>query len=138
MTDSAAREAREQQTPHPDLPGEIRRAARAAEDKKASDLVALDLRKLGAFTDFFLICSGQNQRQVQAIADAIEEGLRSTGVRPNHVEGYERAEWILLDYFDFIIHVFNRETRVFYALERLWGSAVRIPIETAAPAPPPA
>lgn len=136
MTDPVTREAREQAAPL-ELPQEIRRAARAAENKKASELVVLDLRKLGAFTDFFLICSGQNQRQVQAIADAVEEGLRSSGVRPNHVEGYERAEWVLLDYFDFIVHVFNRETRVFYALERLWGSAARISIETAAPTPPP-
>ena len=89
-------------------------------------MVALDLRKVAAFTDYFLICTGQNARQVRAVADAIEAAFAATGVRPTHVEGYDRSEWILLDYFDFIVHVFNPETRAFYALERLWGSAERV------------
>ncbi|MFB3853452.1 MAG: ribosome silencing factor [Vicinamibacterales bacterium] len=116
------------------MPVEVLRAVRAAEDKKAADLVVLDLGELGAFTDYFVICSGQNARQVQAIADAVEQSLRVTGLRPNHVEGYERAEWILIDYFDFVVHVFNPQTRVFYSLERLWGSATRM--EVVPPAPP--
>ena len=112
----------------PHLPEPIRRAIRAAQDKKASGLVVLDLRKAGAFTDFFLICSAQNPRQVKAVVDTIEEHLRQGRVRPSHVEGYERAEWVLMDFFTFIVHVFTRETRLFYSLERLWGSAERIEI----------
>ena len=78
------------------------------------------------FTDFFVIASGHNTRQVRAIADAVMESLAASGVKPAYVEGYERSEWILLDYFDFIVHVFGPETRVFYDLERLWGNAERI------------
>ncbi len=110
------------------VPSEVEQAAHAAYGKKANDVVVLDLRTVGGFTDFFLICSGQNPRQVQAIADAIEETLRKAHTRPAHVEGYERGEWILLDYFTFIVHVFKPDTRQFYALERLWGSADRIDI----------
>ena len=108
------------------VPREIDVAARAAEDKKALDLVVLDLRKAAGFTDFFLICSGANPRQIRAIADAITEALAAEGLEPAHVEGYKRSEWILLDYFDFIVHVFARETRAFYGLERLWGNAERV------------
>ena len=108
-------------------------AVRAAEDKKADDLVVLDLRKAAGFTDYFMICSGNNPRQIRAIADAVVEALAVDGARPAHVEGYERAEWVLLDYFDFIVHVFERETRLFYGLERLWGNAERV--ETKAESP---
>jgi ribosome-associated protein len=108
------------------LPTDIQTAVDAARGRKALDLVVLDLRSLDSFTDFFVICSGQNARQVQAIADAVEESLRQAQVRPAHVEGFDRAEWVLLDYFDFIVHVFNTERREFYALERLWGSADRV------------
>jgi ribosome-associated protein len=117
------------------VPEEIVRAVRAADDKKAADLVVLDLVELGAFTDYFVLCSGQNARQVQAIADGVLEALRASGVRPNHVEGYERAEWVLIDYFDFIVHIFNPHTRVFYALERLWGNALRVPVDLGAKTP---
>lgn len=110
------------------LTGDIGRAVKAALDKKASDIVVLDLRHTPAFTDFFLICSGQNTRQVQAVSDAVEEALRAANVRPSHVEGYDRAEWILMDFFTFIVHVFTPQTRAFYSLERLWGDAERIPI----------
>ena len=92
------------------------------------DLVVLDLRKAHGFTDFFLICSGTNTRQVRAIADGVTEMLAREGAKPAHVEGYDRSEWILLDYFDFIVHVFAPETRVFYGLERLWGNADRIEV----------
>lgn len=110
------------------LTGDVGRAVRAALDKKASDVVLLDLRKTPAFTDYFVLCSGQNTRQVKAIADAIEEALRAAKVRPAHVEGYDRAEWILMDYFTFIVHVFTPQTRAFYSLERLWGDAERIEV----------
>ena len=108
------------------LPRQVELAIRAAEDKKASELVVLDLRKAAGFTDFFVICSGTNPRQIRAIADAITEALAAEGVKPAHVEGYRRSEWILLDFFDFIVHIFAPETRLFYGLERLWGNAERI------------
>src|SRR5436190_10943847 len=110
------------------LTGEVAKAVRAALDKKAVDVVVLDLRHTPAFTDFFVLCSGHNQRQVKAIADAVEEALKAAKVRPAHVEGYDRAEWILMDYFSFIVHVFSPQTREFYSLERLWGDAERIDV----------
>ena len=110
------------------LTGEIAKAVQAALDKKALDVVVLDLRQTPAFTDFFLLCSGQNTRQVHAIADAVEEALRAAKVRPNHVEGYDRGEWVLMDFFSFIVHVFTPQTREFYSLERLWGDAERIDV----------
>ena len=110
------------------LTGDVAKAVRAALDKKAGDVVVLDLRSTPAFTDFFILCSGQNQRQVKAIADAIEERLRAAKVRPAHIEGYDRSEWVLMDFFTFIVHVFTPQTRAFYSLERLWGDAERIEV----------
>ena len=110
------------------ITGDVGRAVRAALAKKASDVVVLDLRRTPAFTDFFVLCSGQNPRQVKAIAEAIEEALRAVKVRPAHVEGYDRAEWVLMDFFTFIVHVFTAQTRAFYSLERLWGDAERIEV----------
>jgi ribosome-associated protein len=112
----------------PKLPSQIDRAIAAAEDKKAVDLVVLDLRKAAGFTDFFVIASGTNARQVRAIADSVMETLAADGVKPAHVEGYDRSEWVLLDYFDFIVHIFAPDTRIFYSLERLWGNAERIEV----------
>jgi ribosome-associated protein len=114
------------------LPQQIGWAIAAAEDKKAADIVVLDLRKASGFTDYFVICSGQSARQIRAIADAVTEALASHAAKPAHVEGYERSEWVLLDYFDFIIHVFAPETRLFYGLERLWGNAERVELPAAA------
>jgi ribosome-associated protein len=110
------------------LPGEVSKAVGAALAKKAADVVILDLRNTSAFTDFFVLCSGTSQRQVKAIADAVEEALRAAKVRPAHVEGYDRADWILMDFFTFIVHVFTPQTRTFYALERLWGDAEKIEV----------
>jgi ribosome-associated protein len=110
------------------LAADVARAVRAALEKKASDVVVLDLRSTPAFTDHFVLCSGQNPRQVKAIADAIEEAMRAAKIRPSHIEGYDRAEWILMDFFTFIVHVFSPQTRQFYSLERLWGDAERIEI----------
>ena len=110
------------------LPRQLVEAVRAAEDKKALDLVVLDLRKAAGFTDFFVICSGGGPRQVRAIADHVQESLGASGAKPAHIEGAERSEWILIDYFDFIVHVFAPDTRAFYALERLWGNAERIDV----------
>jgi len=110
----------------PRLPNQVAAAIEAARSKKATAITVLDLRKTGAFTDHFLICTGANPRQVHAIADAVEQALKASDVRPAHVEGYDRAEWVLLDYFDLIVHVFSPQARQFYGLERLWGNASRI------------
>jgi ribosome-associated protein len=117
----------------PRLPSELKTAIEAASGRKATGAIVLDLRKTGAFTDYFLICTGSNPRQVQAIADAIEQALKAVKVRPTHIEGYDRAEWVLLDYFDFIVHVFSPTARQFYGLERLWGEAARIEIPDEVP-----
>lgn len=116
------------------LPADFLAAVAGARDKKALDLVVLDLREAGAFCDYFLICTGASQRQVHAIADGVEEALKAMGGRPAHIEGHARAEWVLLDYFDFIVHVFSPTARAFYSLERLWGSAVHVEVPEA-PAP---
>jgi ribosome-associated protein len=110
------------------LPVTITTAIEAAQGKKASHVVVLNLRKSSAFTDYFVLCTGQNVRQVTAIADAVQDALKAQHLRPTHVEGYDRAEWVLMDYFDFIIHVFTPTTREFYSLDRLWGQAERIEI----------
>jgi ribosome-associated protein len=107
----------------PQFSASITTALRAAFDKKAQQVTVMDLRGSQAFTDTFVICSGQTSRQVKAIVESIEDALRKEQVRPSHVEGLERAEWVLLDYFDFVVHVFTPDTRAFYGLERLWGSA---------------
>lgn len=114
----------------PRLPADLKLAIKCAQDKQAIDLTVLDLRKASAFTDFFVVCTGANTKQVQAIADAIEAGLKADGQPPALVEGYNRGEWVLLDYFTFIVHVFLPAQRTFYALERLWGGAE--PIEVSA------
>jgi ribosome-associated protein len=108
------------------FPRAVAGALRAALDKKAEDVVVLDLRKAGGFTDFFVICTGGNPRQITAIADGVRETLkRELDERPTLMEGIDRSEWILLDYFNFVVHVFSRDCRAFYGLERLWGNAER-------------
>jgi ribosome-associated protein len=106
----------------------VERAAQAAASKKATDVVVLDLRRATAIMDYFVIASGQNQRQLVAIADAVQEALRAEQVRPKAVEGYPRQEWILLDYGSFVVHIFTPHMRSFYDLERLWGGATRVPV----------
>ncbi|MFN2513463.1 MAG: ribosome silencing factor [Pyrinomonadaceae bacterium] len=101
-------------------------ALQAASDKKALDLVVLDLREIATFTDYFVIASGNNDRQVQAISDEVFEKLKKSGTAAARVEGYKSAEWILLDYGDFIVHVFSDKARKFYDLERLWRESKRI------------
>ncbi len=99
----------------------------AAEAKKAEDVKVLQLPKeSSAFTDYFVVCSGANPRQVQAIADEVDERLSKEGFEPNHREGYDHGEWILLDYVDFVVHIFNENARKFYDLERLWKSATKL------------
>lgn len=114
-------------TPFAELDPEVQLAVRSASEKKAFDILALDLRDIASFTEFFIIASGANQRQVQAIADEINEQLKKQlSARPVRIEGYNAAEWVLLDYGDFIVHIFNKESREFYDLARLWRDARRV------------
>ncbi|HXV62981.1 MAG TPA: ribosome silencing factor [Vicinamibacteria bacterium] len=106
----------------------LRNAVEAAREKKAGDIVVLDLRDLASFTDYFLVCSGGSQRQLKTITDEIEKTLRSAKRKPTHVEGYPRGEWILMDYVDFVVHVFTPSSRAYYDLERLWGDAARLAV----------
>lgn len=99
-------------------------AVQAVQGKKGEDVVILEMdRNAGAFTDYFVLCSGTNPRQIQAICDDVERTLAEAGTRPNSLEGYNQAEWVLLDYVDFVVHVFSERARKFYDLERLWKSA---------------
>ena len=106
----------------------LREAILAAQDRKALDLRVLDLEGSCTFTSHFLICSGTSTRHTQAICDGIVEGLKRSGCPPVHVEGYSQAEWILVDYLNFIVHIFVERAREFYDLERLWKNATRIEI----------
>ncbi|MGB2912736.1 MAG: ribosome silencing factor [Pyrinomonadaceae bacterium] len=120
-------EIAETPTKFADLDPEVKLAIQCASDKKAFDLVALDLRSIASFTEFFMIASGANQRQVQAIADEIKEQLKEQlNSRPVRIEGYASGEWVLVDYGDFIVHVFNKEAREFYDLARLWLDARKV------------
>ncbi len=110
-----------------ELKKQVADAIQACLDKKAEELSILEMEKgSGAFTDYFVLCSGTNPRQVQAIADEVELRLKKAGLRPMHVEGYNQAEWVLVDYVDFVVHVFSEKARKFYDLERLWKSATRL------------
>jgi ribosome-associated protein len=110
-----------------DTQRQVSEAIAACLDKKAEELTILELEKgSGAFTDYFVVCSGTNPRQIQAIADEVELRLKRTGLYPAHVEGYRQAEWVLLDYVDFVVHVFAEKARRYYELERLWKSATRL------------
>jgi ribosome-associated protein len=91
--------------------------------KKAEDIILMDVRQLTSVADFFVICSGNSDTQIKAIADAIIEGLEKENVNIWHVEGYSHLKWVLLDFVDFVVHVFHKDTREFYSLERLWGDA---------------
>jgi len=108
------------------LPDVISEAVNAALEKNGQDIVVLNLSTSGAFTDYFVVCTGQTGRQVRAIVDGVLKMLREKGTRPSHVEGYDHGEWVLIDCFDFIVHVFTKETRRFYDLDRLWGNAARV------------
>jgi ribosome-associated protein len=110
-----------------DLKKQVAAAINACLDKKAEELTILEMEKgSGAFTDYFVLCSGTNPRQVQAIADEVEMRLKAAAMPPTHVEGYKQGEWILIDYVDFVVHVFSEKARKFYDLERLWKSAKRL------------
>lgn len=106
---------------------QVAAAVGAVENKKGEDLAILEMGKdSGAFTDYFVVCTGTNPRQIQAISDEVQKQLSEAGVRPNSVEGYTQAEWVLLDYVDFVVHIFSERARKFYDLERLWKSAAKL------------
>jgi len=129
---TASKAAGTTQTKAPRLPKAVAAAVEAVRDKKAEHVVVLDLRKTAGFTDYFLICTGGNTRQITAIADSVRDTLRETlGERPALAEGVDKSEWILLDYFNFVVHIFSRECRSFYDLERLWGNADRYELNDA-------
>ena len=104
-------------------------AAAAAEDKKARDIAALDISAIASFANWFLICTGDSTRQIQAISDEIEMRLKAFGVRPDHIEGYRNAEWLVMDYSDLVVHIFSKTARAYYDLERLWRDAVPVEIQ---------
>lgn len=109
------------------LTSQLTTAIAACQDKKAEDLTILQMDKnSGAFTDYFVICSGSNPRQIQAISDEVELRLKRAGTYPNNIEGYKQAEWVLLDYVDFVVHVFSATARSYYDLERLWRTARKL------------
>ena len=103
-------------------------AINAADDKKAYDLVALDISGIASFADYFLFCTGDSSRQMQAIADEVEQKLKALGIRPAHVEGYKNAEWILMDYIELVVHIFSKSARAYYDLERLWRDGKKLDI----------
>lgn len=107
----------------------VRLAAKAAESKKALDVEILNIEGLTTIADYFLICSATNITQIGAIADGIGHALAQDGIRPSHIEGGAESTWVLMDYGDVIIHIFDEQTRAFYGLERLWGDAKRVPAE---------
>lgn len=109
---------------------QVTTAVQACEEKKGEEISILEMDKnSSAFTDYFVICTGKNPRQIQAIADEVELSLKKTGVRANQVEGYNQADWVLIDYVDFVVHVFSEASRKFYDLERLWKSARKVTVE---------
>jgi ribosome-associated protein len=101
-------------------------ALKAVDDKKGHDIAVLDISEIASFANYFVICTGDSSRQIQAIADEVELKLRNEGLRPNHIEGYRNAEWVLLDYVDMVVHVFSKSARGFYDLERLWRDGKRL------------
>lgn len=104
-------------------------AVSAAQAKKAEDISVLDLKEVASFTDTFVVCNGLNPRQNQAISDEVEKQLKREGLRPASIEGYPQAEWILMDYGYFVVHIFSPRARNYYELERLWKTARRIAVE---------
>ena len=127
--ESVSIEIEQTSIPFAELDEELKLALTCASEKKAFNLRALDLREVATFTEFFIIASGANQRQVQAIADEIDEQLKKQlQIKPVRTEGYGSAEWILMDYGDFIVHIFEQKAREFYDLERLWRDAGRVEI----------
>jgi len=110
------------------LEPELKSAVEAIQEKKAEDIVVLDVRGIASFTDYFVICTGTSHRQIETITDAVNESLRGLSKKPVHVEGFPRGEWVLMDYIDFVVHIFTRSSREYYDLERLWGDAEKLAV----------
>ena len=113
----------------PDIAARCRQVVAAVTDRKAQDIRVLELGRISSLADYFVVCAGTNERQVQAIADGVLERLNENRVRPHHVEGHGSGRWILLDYGDFVVHVFEESTRAYYALEKLWADAPDVTAE---------
>jgi len=111
-------------------------ALKAVDDKKAADIVALDISGVATFANYFLICSGDSSRQIHAIVDEVEQKLEAIGLSPTHVEGYQHAEWVLMDYIDLVVHVFSKGARAYYDLERLWRDGKKLDVEKLVASPP--
>lgn len=111
-------------------------ALKAVDDKKAADIVVLDISSVATFANYFLICSGDSSRQIHAIVDEVEQKLEAIGLRPTHVEGYQHAEWVLMDYIDLVVHVFSKGARAYYDLERLWRDGKKLDVEKLLASPP--
>jgi ribosome-associated protein len=104
-------------------------ALKAADDKKAHDIVILDISHIASFASYFLFCSGESSRQIQAIADEVGARMKASGFKPSHIEGYRNAEWILMDYMDLVVHIFSRNARAYYDLERLWRDGKKLEVK---------
>lgn len=109
-----------------ELKSKVLKIIELAKDKKAIDIIALDLRKTANFCDYFVILTGTSTTHIKSIADGINEGLRKAGMRTHHAEGYRESKWVVLDYFSVIVHIFDEETRLFYDLENLWADAAKL------------
>ena len=110
-----------------DVTQKLAKVCQAIEGKKGEDIQVLDISQISSFTDFFILCHGNNEKQIQAICDAIREVLaKEEQTRPAHVEGYRNAAWVLLDYLDFVVHIFSEPTRRFYNLEKLWSDGTEV------------
>ncbi len=116
----------------------LRIALKAVDDKKASDIVILDISSLATFANYFLFCTGDSSRQIHAIVDEVEEKLEAAGETPSHIEGYRHAEWVLMDYIDLVVHVFSKSARAYYDLERLWRDGKKLDVEKLLESPAPA
>jgi ribosome-associated protein len=126
-TDSQKTDLKNQALKKKALQQQVTEAIHACQEKKAEQISVLELEQgTGAFTDYFVVCSGTNPRQIQAISDEVELRLKRAGVYPNSIEGYKQAEWVLIDYVDFVIHIFSETSRRYYDLERLWKSAKKV------------
>ena len=105
---------------------ELKIALKAVESKKGSEITVLDISEIASFASYFLLCTGESSRQIQAIADEVVTKLKENGTRANHIEGYRNAEWVLLDYNDLVVHIFSKSARAYYDLERLWRDARKL------------
>ena len=112
-----------------DTKKKLKRVCDAINDKKGLDIALLDVHEIASFTTYLVICDGGNRKQTQAICDAVMQAMKEEKLSPAHVEGYSEAQWILVDYLEFVVHIFTTDTREFYGLERLWGDGIRVELQ---------